>query len=191
MVEIEAKPVPPSQPAGAKKDKEEVPNSPALLTTPTKMTEMPPALLAAFKAAEIVNRTVGTNTGVNVQKIMEDLKKRFGEPVINTQQSSEAPKEDVSNPGFAYEIEINDYPQKARWKVTNKVSNRFSGIGLDSNSLRKYSQSLSFCNRSKFLKSRRFPGQPSLLAVHSSHPASNRARANANCICSLKVKVRW
>jgi ATP-dependent RNA helicase DDX46/PRP5 len=39
---------------------------------------------------------------------------------INELIKKKAP-EGSAAPSYSYEIEINDYPQKARWKVTNKV----------------------------------------------------------------------
>ncbi|RUP51673.1 putative RNA helicase [Jimgerdemannia flammicorona] len=123
VVEFEAKAVQPSQVAGAKKEKEDItPSSaPPATALPKVAKEMTPAALAAFKAAALVNRLVGSNTGaVNPQQMIKEINERFGEPIISPQLPPEAAKEDTSNPGFAYEIEINDYPQKARWKVTNK-----------------------------------------------------------------------
>lgn len=42
---------------------------------------------------------------------------------VNKPQPVEVETNDDSRPVYAEEIVINDFPQKARWKVTNKVNN--------------------------------------------------------------------
>ncbi|KAI9309408.1 P-loop containing nucleoside triphosphate hydrolase protein [Cunninghamella echinulata] len=66
------------------------------------------AALAARKAAEVAARLMAA-AGVTKPQ-----------PQPQQQQSMEIENDDDSRPVYAEEIVINDFPQKARWKVTNK-----------------------------------------------------------------------
>lgn len=84
--------------------------------------ELTPQALAAKKAVEQVaariNALSSQQSGRKAQDIINDINAKYKETAVK--QDEEAKE---GNPGFAYEIEINDYPQKARWRVTNKVRN--------------------------------------------------------------------
>ncbi|KAG2171742.1 hypothetical protein INT43_008122, partial [Umbelopsis isabellina] len=81
--------------------------------------ELTPQALAAKKAVEQVaariNALSSQQSGRKAQDIINDINAKYKETAVK--QDEEAKE---GNPGFAYEIEINDYPQKARWRVTNK-----------------------------------------------------------------------
>lgn len=91
-----------------------------------------------------------------------------------------------TRPVYAEEITINDYPQKARWRVTNKV--------------RRITMILCLCTekliilqtfRNKSTKSPKSLVQPSQRVVPSFLLASSPLVMNANCTCSLKVIQKW
>ncbi|CAI2167836.1 11180_t:CDS:10 [Funneliformis geosporum] len=83
-----------------------------------------PAAIAALKAAQeaaarVNAKNVGASGVQRAKDIIADINARFKE---NSVQGT-APEADKAENAAEYsvEIEINDYPQKARWKVTNKV----------------------------------------------------------------------
>ncbi|CAG8451126.1 6864_t:CDS:10 [Ambispora leptoticha] len=86
-------------------------------------TEMNPAAIAALKAAQQaaarINAAVGTSGVQRAKDIIADINSRFKE---NSVQGGVVTEENKTENAAEYsvEIEINDYPQKARWKVTNK-----------------------------------------------------------------------
>lgn len=84
-------------------------------------------------------------------------------------------------PVFTEEIIINDYPQKARWRVTNKVNKNILLI----------IELLIFFNRIKYHKLQKSPAQLLQPEVHSFLLASNLPAANVNCTCLLKVIQKW
>ncbi|CAG8516988.1 6760_t:CDS:10 [Acaulospora morrowiae] len=82
-----------------------------------------PAAIAALKAAQeaaarVNAKNVGASGVQRAKDIIADINARFKE---NSVQGT-APEADKAENAAEYsvEIEINDYPQKARWKVTNK-----------------------------------------------------------------------
>ncbi|CAG8473102.1 10632_t:CDS:10 [Acaulospora colombiana] len=82
-----------------------------------------PAAIAALKAAqEAAARVNAKNVGVSgVQRakdIIADINARFKENNIQGTVPEADKAENAAE--YSVEIEINDYPQKARWKVTNK-----------------------------------------------------------------------
>ncbi|KAG0182681.1 pre-mRNA processing RNA-helicase [Apophysomyces sp. BC1034] len=79
------------------------------------------ALAAKKAAAEVaarINAMVGQK-GRTAHDIVADINARFSESSGGQQMQLEDKKEE-GHPVYAEEIIINDYPQKARWKVTNK-----------------------------------------------------------------------
>jgi len=74
---------------------------------------------AVQEIAALVNAKI--DASVKAKKSMEG-----GTPEIKTEASAVKPAaESNANENsslYAFEIEINDYPQKARWRVTNKVN---------------------------------------------------------------------
>ncbi|KAG9286065.1 hypothetical protein G9A89_022742 [Geosiphon pyriformis] len=86
-------------------------------------TEMNPAALAALKAAQQaaarINAAVGTSGFQRAKDIIADINSRFKENSVQGGAVTEESKTE-NTAEYSVEIEINDYPQKARWKVTNK-----------------------------------------------------------------------
>ncbi|CAG8699492.1 15207_t:CDS:10 [Dentiscutata erythropus] len=82
-----------------------------------------PAALAALKAAQeaaarVNAKNVGASGVQRAKDIIADINARFKE---NSVQGNVAEADKTENTAeYSVEIEINDYPQKARWKVTNK-----------------------------------------------------------------------
>ncbi|CAG8799532.1 35562_t:CDS:10, partial [Gigaspora margarita] len=82
-----------------------------------------PAALAALKAAQeaaarVNAKNVGASGVQRAKDIIADINARFKE---NSVQGTVAEADKTENTAeYSVEIEINDYPQKARWKVTNK-----------------------------------------------------------------------
>lgn len=78
------------------------------------------ALKAAQEAAARVNaKNVGASGVQRAKDIIADINARFKE---NSVQGTVPEADKAENAAeYSVEIEINDYPQKARWKVTNKV----------------------------------------------------------------------
>ncbi|CAG8602504.1 10049_t:CDS:2 [Funneliformis mosseae] len=116
--------------------KEEILTAPGISTITSKnaITIPPPAIshsadanpaaIAALKAAQeaaarVNAKNVGASGVQRAKDIIADINARFKE---NSVQGT-APEADKAENAAEYsvEIEINDYPQKARWKVTNKV----------------------------------------------------------------------
>ncbi|KAI9197175.1 uncharacterized protein BJ171DRAFT_229118 [Polychytrium aggregatum] len=83
------------------------------------------ALKAAQKAAEIINAQVGAS-GRKARDVIAEINSKFGKDTLG--HSAVGSGDDgvrrtgaeASAAPFSCEIEINDYPQRARWKVTNK-----------------------------------------------------------------------
>ncbi|KAK9766040.1 pre-mRNA processing RNA-helicase [Basidiobolus ranarum] len=76
------------------------------------------ALRNAQNAADNSNAVGGAGLA-RARDIIADINARFKDGATSSQQ----PLQDgtvSAAPAFSYEIEINDYPKKARWKVTNK-----------------------------------------------------------------------
>ncbi|CAG8441068.1 2427_t:CDS:10 [Funneliformis caledonium] len=115
--------------------KEEILTAPGISTITSKnaVTIPPPAIshsadanpaaIAALKAAQeaaarVNAKNVGASGVQRAKDIIADINARFKE---NSVQGT-APEADKAENAAEYsvEIEINDYPQKARWKVTNK-----------------------------------------------------------------------
>ncbi|KAF7731523.1 pre-mRNA processing RNA-helicase [Apophysomyces ossiformis] len=77
------------------------------------------ATLAAKKAAAEVAARINAMAGQKgrtAHDIIADINARFSESAGGQQMQ----QEEEGHPVYAEEIVINDYPQKARWKVTNK-----------------------------------------------------------------------
>ncbi|CAG8440389.1 7607_t:CDS:10 [Ambispora gerdemannii] len=85
--------------------------------------EMNPAAVAALKAAQQaaarINASVGTSGVQRAKDIIADINSRFKENSVQGGVVTEENKTE-NTAEYSVEIEINDYPQKARWKVTNK-----------------------------------------------------------------------
>jgi len=76
------------------------------------------ALRAAQEAAARVNASVGTSGVQRAKDIIADINARFKDNPVHGNVSEADKTENTAE--YSVEIEINDYPQKARWKVTNK-----------------------------------------------------------------------
>ncbi|CAG8601941.1 3784_t:CDS:10 [Paraglomus occultum] len=76
------------------------------------------ALKAAQEAAARINAAVGASGVQRAKDIIADINSRFKENSVQGNGSEDNRTENVAE--YSVEIEINDYPQKARWKVTNK-----------------------------------------------------------------------
>lgn len=101
--------------AGVRTDAE--PSGPTPHAFATQSTEeLTPQALAAKRAVEQAVARINA---------IQSSSRGGRRPQDNVNANETAVKQDEDakegNPGFAYEIEINDYPQKARWRVTNKV----------------------------------------------------------------------
>ncbi|ORY06094.1 P-loop containing nucleoside triphosphate hydrolase protein [Basidiobolus meristosporus CBS 931.73] len=72
----------------------------------------------AQNATENGNAAGGSGLA-RARDIIADINARFKDGAISSQKSLPDGTASAA-PAFSYEIEINDYPQKARWKVTNK-----------------------------------------------------------------------
>ncbi|KAJ3158714.1 pre-mRNA processing RNA-helicase [Geranomyces michiganensis] len=91
------------------------------------------AVRAAQEAAAKVNAAVGSTGAARARDIIAEINAKFlggggsgggggggaGGASKDFANAGEEKKQ-ASDAAFAYEIEINDYPQKARWRVTNK-----------------------------------------------------------------------
>ncbi|CAJ0764366.1 16818_t:CDS:2, partial [Entrophospora sp. SA101] len=73
---------------------------------------------AAQEAAARVNASVGTSGVQRAKDIIADINARFKDNPVHGNVSEADKTENTAE--YSVEIEINDYPQKARWKVTNK-----------------------------------------------------------------------
>ncbi|CAG8505493.1 2654_t:CDS:10 [Rhizophagus irregularis] len=86
-------------------------------------TDMNPVAIAALKAAQeaaarVNAKNVGASGVQRAKDIIADINARFKE---NSVQGTVPEADKAENAAeYSVEIEINDYPQKARWKVTNK-----------------------------------------------------------------------
>ncbi|KAJ3411299.1 pre-mRNA processing RNA-helicase [Chytridiales sp. JEL 0842] len=102
-----------------------------------KMKEREEAIEAAAAAAAAASSSSATAPSDSIQKMQEALAKANAQvgktglskaldvvAQINQKfkkaEAAPAGVKKASDAAFAYEIEINDFPQKARWKVTNK-----------------------------------------------------------------------
>jgi hypothetical protein len=87
---------------------------------------------------------------------------------------------------FEAEVEINDYPQQVRWKVTHKEQIQqiveWTGAGITTKVLRR-SLSLSFLNLCGCLPDDCF-------REHIFHPANSRLRVSGSCIYSSRLPPR-
>lgn len=125
------------------------------------------AALAAKKAAAAVAARINALAG----------KKPDGNGVVQTSEDSEG------RPVYAEEITINDYPQKARWRVTNKVRKNY---------ILKKNISINFIIiRTKFLKLQRSLGQQLPLVALSFLLENSLLEMNVNYICLLKEIQKW
>ncbi|KAI9091557.1 ATP-dependent RNA helicase Prp11 [Phlyctochytrium arcticum] len=82
-----------------------------------------PAARAAQEAAAKVNAAVGTTGAARARDIIAEINAKFKDAAAThpgAMMMMLDDKKQSSDAAFAYEIEINDYPQKARWRVTNK-----------------------------------------------------------------------
>ncbi|CAB4423603.1 unnamed protein product [Rhizophagus irregularis] len=85
--------------------------------------DMNPVAIAALKAAQeaaarVNAKNVGASGVQRAKDIIADINARFKE---NSVQGTVPEADKAENAAeYSVEIEINDYPQKARWKVTNK-----------------------------------------------------------------------
>ncbi|CAJ0757219.1 17365_t:CDS:10 [Entrophospora sp. SA101] len=70
------------------------------------------------EAAARVNASVGTSGVQRAKDIIADINARFKDNPVHGNVSEADKTENTAE--YSVEIEINDYPQKARWKVTNK-----------------------------------------------------------------------
>lgn len=78
---------------------------------------------AAAEVAARINAMVGSKNR-STNDVLADINSRFGGGGAQMHMDG-----GESRPVYAEEIVINDYPQKARWRVTNKVCRR-SGRSL-------------------------------------------------------------
>lgn len=101
---------------------------------------------------------------------------------------AQAGDDSEARPVYAEEITINDYPQKARWRVTNKVRYLFI---VSFNRIYRLIYIYFIFNRIKSHKFQKFQVLPSLLAAPSSLLANNPLAMNVNCTCLSKVNQRW
>jgi ATP-dependent RNA helicase DDX46/PRP5 len=88
---------------------------PATTTEPAVKSAVSEALRAAQEKAAALNAALGITAKAGQNDILKAINIRYkgeGEAAPNALPSASA---------FSLEIDINDYPQKARWKVTNKV----------------------------------------------------------------------
>ena len=85
---------------------------------------------------------------------------------------------------FTSDIEINDYPQKARWKVTNKVS-------FDKNCLGSPTLTLTLPEQESMSQLFEATGASELqLEASLSHQGNLYRETKGNCIYLLKAKAR-
>ena len=121
------------------------PVTPTTTTTPVTGTTAAPAEpinpndpgSAAAEAARKVAARINSQLGSNKPKtdVIADINTRFNQNAANAQQKQqqqqqEAEEKKEERPVYSDEIPINDFPQKARWRVTNKVgiySNLYMG----------------------------------------------------------------
>ncbi|KNC97730.1 uncharacterized protein SPPG_07192 [Spizellomyces punctatus DAOM BR117] len=75
------------------------------------------AVKAAQEAAAKVNAAVGASGAARARDIIAEINAKFKDAAAGVGGED---KKQASEAAYAYEIEINDYPQKARWRVTNK-----------------------------------------------------------------------
>ncbi|KAI9276996.1 P-loop containing nucleoside triphosphate hydrolase protein [Phascolomyces articulosus] len=83
---------------------------------------------AARKVAARINSELGSNKQRNAQDIVAEINSQFNQNSSGIhqkqqqqpQQQAQAEEKKEERPVYAEEIMINDYPQKARWRVTNK-----------------------------------------------------------------------
>ncbi|CAG8485915.1 3695_t:CDS:10 [Cetraspora pellucida] len=102
-----------------------IPSKSAMAALPTSANghSTDPAAIAALRAAQeaaarVNAKNVGASGVQRAKDIIADINARFKE---NSVQGTVAEADKAENAAeYSVEIEINDYPQKARWKVTNK-----------------------------------------------------------------------
>ncbi|RHZ89141.1 hypothetical protein Glove_18g32 [Diversispora epigaea] len=120
--EIEEEEPPIQQP---KKEEATNANVPSItkVTIMSNVSTADPAAVAALKAAQeaaarVNAKNVGTSGVQRAKDIIADINARFKENSVQGTASEADKAENAAE--YSVEIEINDYPQKARWKVTNK-----------------------------------------------------------------------
>ncbi|KAL0073018.1 P-loop containing nucleoside triphosphate hydrolase protein, partial [Phycomyces blakesleeanus] len=74
---------------------------------------------AATEVAARINAMVGSKSRT-AHDVVADINARFNVSTTGGGPPQVEEKKDEGNPVYAEEIVINDYPQKARWRVTNK-----------------------------------------------------------------------
>ncbi|KAI8145058.1 P-loop containing nucleoside triphosphate hydrolase protein [Fennellomyces sp. T-0311] len=72
---------------------------------------------AAAEVAARINGMLGSSKARSAHDVMSDINARFNQSAVQMQADD---KKEEGRPVYAEEIVINDYPQKARWRVTNK-----------------------------------------------------------------------
>ncbi|KAJ3170888.1 pre-mRNA processing RNA-helicase [Geranomyces variabilis] len=78
------------------------------------------AVRAAQEAAAKVNAAVGSTGAARARDIIAEINAKFLGGGSAKESAPAEDKKQASDAAFAYEIEINECPQKARWRVTNK-----------------------------------------------------------------------
>jgi ATP-dependent RNA helicase DDX46/PRP5 len=80
------------------------------------------AMQKAMRDAEEVAKSSGRNTAAykNAQNVVAKLNAQIRASKLYLNQGDDSRKKDIDISEFHAIVPINDYPQKARWKVTNK-----------------------------------------------------------------------
>ncbi|KAJ3012913.1 pre-mRNA processing RNA-helicase [Thoreauomyces humboldtii] len=117
-VKFEAKAVPPN----SAPPKDAVGANSSATAAATVGPNVSAAVRAAQEAAAKVNAAVGSGTA-RARDIIAEINAKFNGGALahaHVGGVGGEEKKQASEAAFAYEIEINDYPQKARWRVTNR-----------------------------------------------------------------------
>ncbi|KAI8817396.1 ATP-dependent RNA helicase Prp11 [Fimicolochytrium jonesii] len=102
----------------------------------TNATGGDPRFKAAEEAAAKVNASIGATGTARALDIIAEInaKAKAGNAGLPGFGGASEDKKQSAEAAFAYEIEINDYPKKARWRVTNKEQisqiNELSGAAI-------------------------------------------------------------
>ena len=85
---------------------------------------------------------------------------------------------------FEEELEINDFPQPVRWKITSRVSFKFNFM---------LNTTLIFLTfyRKLWLRLANFPRQVSLFVARTVQPVRRLLKANANFTWPSKAQAKW
>lgn len=94
--------------------------STATTTTTTTTTATAPTASATASEATNANDPVSA-AARKAAEVAARINAMVGSSKATPQTTTTDDKKDEGNPVYAEEIVINDYPQKARWRVTNKV----------------------------------------------------------------------